>query len=249
MAKKKRLDTLLLERQIASTIEDARLLIEGEQVTVGGIVRSKTNGLYNEHVCIGLVQAKKYVSRGAYKLEAALMEFALSPRGMTCLDIGCSTGGFTDCLLQHGAAKVYCVDVGYGVLDWKIRRQSNVVVLERTNARFLSRKEIPEPIHLCVIDASFISLTRLLEPVLSFFTDTIIIIALIKPQFQLPREKVGEGGIVSDPLLHREAIDMVSGYAADIGLRTQGVLPAPIQGKKGNQEFLIHLTGVSKTSQ
>lgn len=168
MVKKKRLDKLLVERKITATLEDARVLIEKGQITVNGIVRNKVNSQYQEHVSIALATHKKFVSRGGYKLEAALQAFSFSPEGYICLDIGCSTGGFSDCLLQHGAKKIYCVDVGYGVLDWKIRRQSNVVVLERTNARFLTSKEIPELVQLCVIDASFISLTKLLEPVLPF---------------------------------------------------------------------------------
>ena len=249
MGKKKRLDKLLLERRIAHSPEEARLLIESSLVTVNGMVRTKSNSQHDEHVSIALVVRKKYVSRGGYKLEAALKAFSLSPQNLTCLDIGCSTGGFTDCLLQYGAAKVYCVDVGYGVLDWKIRKHSNVVVLERTNARFLTDKEVPEPIQLCVIDASFISLTMLLEPVLPFFSDRAAIIALVKPQFQLAREKIGEGGIVTDPELHQEAIDMVSRYGETLGLRAQGVIPAPIQGKKGNQEYLILLQGECRSSQ
>lgn len=236
---------MLVKRGLASDLTMARELIAGGQVLVNGFVRDSIESKCGENDGITLQKTKKFVSRGGDKLEAALQTFQIDPAGMVCLDIGASTGGFTDCLLQHNAAKVYCVDVGYGILDWKLRSDERVVVLERTNARFLTAGEIPEPIDICVIDASFISLELLLEPILPFFREKPFIVALVKPQFQLPPDKVGEGGIVRDGALHQEALDMVESHAATLGLQARGITASPICGAKGNQEYLMLLTGSS----
>jgi 23S rRNA (cytidine1920-2'-O)/16S rRNA (cytidine1409-2'-O)-methyltransferase len=189
------------------------------------------------------------VSRGGEKLEAGLLALLVDPDGCVCADIGCSTGGFTDCLLQHGATRVYSVDVGYGLLDWKLRQDPRVVVLERTNARHLSVAHIPEPIDLAVIDASFISHALLFPPLLPLFRSAVRILALVKPQFQLPREKIGRGGIVSDAALHDEALALVRGFGDAHDLACAGVTASPVRGAKGNQEFLMLLTGPSPVKQ
>jgi len=185
---------------------------------------------------------KRYVSRGGDKLDAGLHGLEVDPKGCACADIGSSTGGFTDCLLQRGARRVYCVDVGYGLLDWKLRQDNRVVVLERTNARYITMEHIPDPLDLVVIDASFISLQPLLPPLLPLFSGAVRILALVKPQFQLPRALVGPGGIVSDNVLHQKALDMVRQFGHDLGLRCERVFASSVLGAKGNQEFFMLLT-------
>lgn len=234
-----------MEGQHAETIEQARAFIVAGRVRVNDIPGDKPGSLYDPGCTLTITPGKRYVSRGGEKLAAGLSEFGLDPEGLTCADIGCSTGGFTDCLLQQGARRVYCVDVGYGVLDWKLRKDPRVVVLERTNARSLTVQEIPEPLGLAVIDASFISLELLLPPLLPLFGAYISIVALVKPQFQLPRDKVGQGGIVKDAFLHKEAVSMVESFGGSIGLLSRGVVTSPVRGAKGNKEFLIHLVGSS----
>ena len=240
---KQRIDTLLVERKIATTREHAWRLLGAGAVFVDGQLCDKAGHLVTTICTIRVKPGKKFVSRAGEKLEAGLEGLAVAPAGFICADIGCSTGGFTDCLLQHGAAKVYSVDVGYGVLDWKLRQHPKVVVLERTNARFLSQEQIPEPLNLAVIDASFISLELLLAPLLPLFSEDIRILALVKPQFQLPREKIGPGGIVRDEALHLEALEMVQQFGHNLGLHYAGAVPSPLQGMKGNKEFLLLFTG------
>ncbi len=242
VGQKKRLDTLLVEHGMAESIKSARALIGAGQVLVDGQRQDKSGVMYAENCKIQLKDKKKrYVSRGGLKLEAGLKYFGIDPGGMICADIGCSTGGFTDCLLQHGAARVYSVDVGYGVLDWMLRQDQRVVVLERKNARYLTKEDIPEHIDLAVIDASFISLELLLEPVCRLFGSMASIIALVKPQFELPRDKVTKGGVVKDSMLHNEALEKVVAFASSLGLVSRGVVASPIKGAKGNCEFLVHL--------
>ena len=241
MAGRKRLDTLLLEQHLAEDLETARALIGSGRVEVDGRVADKAGSQYAAGCQIRLRERQRYVSRGGDKLAAGLTPFGVNPAGMVCADIGCSTGGFTDCLLQHGAQRVYSVDVGYGVLDWQLRQDSRVVVLERTNARFLTREQIPEPIDLAVIDASFISLDLLLQPVSRLFTGRVAIIALVKPQFELPRDKVARGGVVREDALHQQALEQVRGYAAAAGLSCRGIVTSPRKGAKGNTEFLMYL--------
>jgi len=241
VAQKQRLDKLLVERDLVKDVETARIYIDAGLVAVDGNFSCKAGSLYDNNCQIRLKQRKQYVSRGGEKLVAGLEGFDFDVNGLICADIGCSTGGFTDCLLQRGAARVYCVDVGYGVLDWKLRQDSRVVVLERTNARFISRKEIPDPLDFAVIDVSFISLNLLLDPVYRLFAEPVRMIVLVKPQFELPKEKVGAGGIVTETRLHDEALAMVRGYAAETGLKCEGIIASPIHGAKGNQEFLMYL--------
>lgn len=241
MSVKKRLDILLVERQLAASREEARCLIDSGTVCVNGIIRKSCNSQHDEGAKISLYKERQFVSRGGQKLEGALTKLAVRTEGCICLDVGSSTGGFTDCLLQHGAKKVYAVDVGYGILDWKLRQDKRVVVMERTNARYLSKKEIQDWIELCVIDASFISLDLLLEPVLQFFKKEVTIVALVKPQFQLPREKIEAGGVVRNSELQLEALKMVQQYAATIGLEAVDTVASPIRGAKGNQEFFMLL--------
>jgi 23S rRNA (cytidine1920-2'-O)/16S rRNA (cytidine1409-2'-O)-methyltransferase len=244
--KKKRLDLLLVEQKLAESIDWARRLIGSGQVFIDHRVCDKAGSLVAADSLITLKAVKRFVSRGGDKLAAGLQGLKIDPKGFICADIGASTGGFTDCLLQFGARKVYSVDVGYGLLDWKLRQDERVVVLERLNARYLGVDHIPENIDLAVIDASFISLEPLLAPLLRFFQSTIRILALVKPQFQLPRDKIGPGGIVCDELLHQQALDMVQQFGIDLGLQCAGVIASPVLGMKGNQEFFMLLSGPSK---
>ena len=220
-------------------------MIGAGKVCVDGDPCDKAGCLVPTDAVITVRPGRRYVSRGGEKLEAGLQALQIDPSGLICADIGSSTGGFTDCLLQFGAARVYSVDVGYGLLDWKLRQDRRVVVLERSNARHLTAAQIPEPIDLAVIDASFISLALLFPPLVPLFRTDVRILALVKPQFQLPREKIGRGGIVRDAALHDEALAMVRGYADAHGLACAGVVASPVRGAKGNQEFLMLLTGPS----
>ncbi len=223
----------------------ARGLIGSGRVFIKSQVCDKAGTCIAVDSPITIKNGKRFVSRGGDKLEAGLKGLHIDPKEKVCADIGCSTGGFTDCLLQNGAHKVYCIDVGYGLLDWKLRQDSRVVVLERTNARYLTADHIPEAIDLAVIDASFISLEPLLAPLLCFFRDTIRIVALVKPQFQLPRDMVGPGGIVHDEGLHQQSLEMVQQFGVDLGLECAGIFASPVRGMKGNQEFFMLLSGPS----
>jgi 23S rRNA (cytidine1920-2'-O)/16S rRNA (cytidine1409-2'-O)-methyltransferase len=186
-------------------------------------------------------EADRYVGRGGHKLEAALTHFAIDPSGRVCLDVGASTGGFTDCLLQHGAARVYALDVGHGQLDWKIRNDPRVVVMEHHNARHLQPGDLPEKADLVVADVSFISLTLVLPPAAGVLTDGGVIVALIKPQFELSRAEVGRGGVVRDEALRDKAVEKIRGFAAGAGWTWGGVVASPLAGADGNREFLCLL--------
>lgn len=185
--------------------------------------------------------ASRYVGRGGLKLEGALKHFSIDSTGMTCLDIGASTGGFTDCLLQHGAAKVHAIDVGHSQLDWKIRSDPRVVAREKINARYLTREDIPDPIQLCVIDVSFISLTLILPPAFDLLTPEGVILCLIKPQFELEKGDIGKGGIVREPGLHERAVRKIEEFTRSISKKWCGVIESPITGTEGNKEFLACL--------
>ena len=249
MSIKKRLDGLLVARGLAEDTAAAQALIGAGAVLVNGLPGAKAGSRYGLDCSLELKKKQAYVSRGGGKLAAGLREFALDPAGLICADIGCSTGGFTDCLLQRGARRVYCVDVGYGVLAWKLRQDERVVVLERTNARFLTREQIPESLDLAVIDASFISLGLLLGPLCGLFHGRIRMVVLVKPQFELPRQKVARGGVVREGFLHEEALEMVRGYVTQAGLTCKGVVASPVRGAKGNQEFLMYLTAAAPGSR
>ncbi|MCI5210361.1 MAG: TlyA family RNA methyltransferase [Candidatus Electrothrix sp. ATG2] len=190
-------------------------------------------------------ETSPFVSRGGEKLAGGLQQLAIKPAGWVCADIGCSTGGFTDCLLQSGAARVYAVDVGYGLLAWKLRQDERVILHEKTNARYLTHEHVPEPLDLAVLDASFISLRSLLSPLLPLFGSVVRILALVKPQFELARDKVGTGGIVRESSLHNEAVESVKHFADEIGLCCRGEAASTICGAKGNQEFLLYFTAKS----
>ncbi|WP_163336614.1 TlyA family RNA methyltransferase [Desulfopila sp. IMCC35008] len=238
---KKRLDQLLVEKGLAPDIQTARGIIGAGEVLVDEVVADKAGSSYQQGVTLRVKERCPYVSRGGYKLEKALNTFPVNPEGLCCIDVGASSGGFTDCLLQNGAAKVYAVDVAYGQLDWKLRQDPRVVVIERFNARKITRTEVPDSVQLAVMDTSFISITQLIPPLFGLFDKTIQIVALIKPQFELPREKIAKGGVVRDPELHREAILRIQEFAESIGLVDKGVITSPIKGPKGNTEFLILL--------
>jgi 23S rRNA (cytidine1920-2'-O)/16S rRNA (cytidine1409-2'-O)-methyltransferase len=214
------------------------MILAGE-VRVNGVTVDKPAKAVSVDAHIEVVQqASRFVSRGGDKLKAALDAGSIDPRDAVCLDVGCSTGGFTDCLLQHGAARVYAVDVGYGQFDWRLRRDPRVVLIERTNIRYLEQSAITERISLTVIDVSFISLTKVLPPVLRFSTPGARVIALIKPQFEVGKGRVGRGGVVRDEAQRQEVVQRILRFAAEVGLRTVLSVDSPIKGKKGNQEHL-----------
>ena len=237
-----RLDTLLVERNLAPSRQKAQALIGAGQVEVDGRIFDKA-GSPVPNDCRIEIRGKPlpYVSRGGVKLAAGLAHFNIRPQDFICADVGASTGGFTDCLLQNGAKRVYAIDVGYGQLDWKLRQDPRVVVMERTNARNLKPGDIPESLDLAVIDASFISLKLLLPALLPLFREQVSILALIKPQFEVGKGRVGKGGVVRDPELHNEVLETITSFIKELALKSAGIIPSPILGPKGNREFLIHL--------
>ena len=237
MPKRLRLDQLLVGRGLFPSREQARRAILAGKVSVATRVVDKPSELLDEQTAVAVKPARKYVGRGALKLESALEHFDVDVNGKTALDIGASTGGFTDCMLQRGAEKVYAVDVGYGQLDWKLRNDARVIVLEKTNARFLTRDQVQELVDICAIDVSFISLTLILPNAFDLLKPDGVILALIKPQFELQRSEVGKGGIVRDPLLHQKAQDKIVAFVNDLGHIVAGIAPSAIKGADGNQEF------------
>lgn len=237
MPKKLRLDQLLVGRGLFPSREQARRAILAGDIRVGTRTAAKPSELLDEGAAIAVKPARRYVGRGALKLEPALDHFQIDVQGKTALDVGASTGGFTDCLLQRGAEKVYAVDVGYGQLDWKLRTDRRVIVLERINARFLTDEHVPELVDICVIDVSFISLTLVLPNALALLKPAEVIFALIKPQFELQRSEVGKGGIVRDPGLHQKAQDKIVAFVNHLGHVVAGISPAAVKGADGNQEF------------
>jgi 23S rRNA (cytidine1920-2'-O)/16S rRNA (cytidine1409-2'-O)-methyltransferase len=239
MAKKSRLDSLLVARGLFPSREQAQRAIMAGEVKVGTRVAAKSSELLQPDAAIAVAAVAPYVGRGGLKLEGALDAFHIDVRGKTALDIGASTGGFTDCLLQRGAAKVYAVDVGHDQLAWKIRRDERVVVLEKLNARQLSREHVPEDVDLCVIDVSFISLTLILPNAFELVTANGMILALIKPQFELQRQDVARGGVVRDAQLHEKAKDKIAGFVTAAEHEIVGLVPSTITGTDGNQEFFI----------
>jgi 23S rRNA (cytidine1920-2'-O)/16S rRNA (cytidine1409-2'-O)-methyltransferase len=236
-----RLDRLLTERGFAESREKAQALIFAGQVLVQGQKIDKAGAPVQRDAEIRILgEALPYVSRGGLKLEKAMQEFRVSVSGKAALDVGASTGGFTDCLLQHGCAKVYAVDVGYGQIAWKLRQDPRVVVIERTNIREMGPSVIPEPVDVAVIDVSFISLEKVIPAVLKFLKSDSEIIALIKPQFEVGKESVGKGGIVRDEAARSAAVERVAAFFRDTGLDVKGVIPSPITGQDGNVEFLMY---------
>ncbi len=241
MPKKPRVDSLLVARGFFPSREQAQRAIMAGEVRVGDHTIMKSSELVAADVSIAITERSQFASRGALKLAGALDFFHVDVRGKLALDIGASTGGFTDCLLQRGAAKVYAVDVGHGQLAWKVRNDPRVLVMEKLNARFLSRAHIPEFVDLCVIDVSFISLTLILPNAFQLITPNGMILALIKPQFELQRKDVGRGGIVRDSGLHEKAQEKIIKFVESVGHRVVGLVASPITGADGNQEFFACL--------
>jgi 23S rRNA (cytidine1920-2'-O)/16S rRNA (cytidine1409-2'-O)-methyltransferase len=236
-----RIDRLLVLRGLAESREKAQAIILAGQVLVNGQKQDKAGAAVPEDSELRILgDSLRYVSRGGLKLEAALREFAISTTGKVALDIGASTGGFTDCLLQQGARKVYAVDVGYGQMAWKLRQDPRVAVIERTNIRELDPALIPEPAELCVIDVSFISLEKVIPPALTCLSPGAELVALIKPQFEVGKDRVGKGGIVRDEAARTAAVDKIKEFMTGIGLDVKGVIPSPITGQDGNVEYLIY---------
>ena len=239
---KERLDVLLVRNGFAPSREKAKAVIMAGLVYVDGQKEDKAGSTFAPDAVIEVRgQELPYVSRGGLKLEKALKVFGLDPSGKVCLDIGASTGGFTDCMLQNGAVKVYSVDVGRGQLDWKLRNDPRVVCMEKTNVRYLTPDQIPEQGQLVSIDVSFISLKLVLKPVRELIADGADIAALIKPQFEAGREKVGKKGVVRDKAVHEEVIRSVMDYASEASLSVLGLDFSPITGPEGNIEYLVWL--------
>lgn len=243
MKNKKRLDVLLTEQGYADTRSKAQAIIMSGLVYVDGQKADKPGVSYEETVQLEVRGAAcPYVSRGGLKLEKALRDFGVKPDGFVCSDSGASTGGFTDCLLQQGAKKVFAIDVGYGQLDWKIRSDPRVVVMERTNIRYVTPEQLGEPLDLSVIDVSFISLKIVLPAIQKLLKPTGQVLCLIKPQFEAGKEKVGKKGVVRDPAVHKEVLDGFVSLAHGLGFRILGLTFSPVKGPEGNIEFLGHLT-------
>src|SRR5881227_867455 len=235
MAKKERVDVLLVQRGLCATREQAKRAVMAGEVRSGDQVLTKSSVLVAPDAELSLAVPPRFVGRGGLKLEGALDHFRIDPTGQVCLDIGASTGGFTDCLLQRGAAKVYAIDVGHGQLAWKIRNDPRVVARENLNARHLTSADIPELVHLCVIDVSFISLTLILPSAFALLTPSGMLLALIKPQFELEPQDVGRGGIVRDAALHEKAQRKIEAFVSRSGHEVIGLAPSPITGTDGNQ--------------
>ena len=239
--KKDRLDKLLVELDMVPTRARARALILAGRVKVNSHVIDKAGASVTPGSSIEVAESSQFASRGGEKLEHAVAHFRADIEDKIALDVGASTGGFTDCLLQHGARKVYAVDVGYGQLAWALRTDPRVVVMERTNARALRPEMFEERPRIAAIDVSFISLTIVLPPVVGVLSDEGGILALIKPQFEAGREHVGKGGVVRDDAVHRHVIEKIVEFARDLGLASRGVVESPLLGPAGNKEFLVYL--------
>ena len=240
---KKRLDVLLTERGLAENRTKAQAIIMSGLVYVQGQKADKPGVSYEESVEIEVRSGGcPYVSRGGLKLEKALRDFGVDPTGFVCSDSGASTGGFTDCLLQQGARKVFAIDVGYGQLDWKIRSDPRVVVMERTNVRYVTPEQLGEPLDLSVVDVSFISLKIVLPVIKTFLKPTGQVLCLIKPQFEAGKDKVGKKGVVRDPDTHKEVLDDFVALAKELDMTILGLTFSPVKGPEGNIEFLGHLT-------
>ena len=239
---KERLDVLLVKRNLAESREKAKALIMSGIVYVNGQKEDKAGTTFEETAPIEVRGSTlKYVSRGGLKLEKAMDRFGVRLDGKICMDVGASTGGFTDCMLQNGAVKVYSVDVGHGQLAWKLRNDERVVCVEKTNIRYVTPEDIADPTGFASIDVSFISLTKVLGPVKALLEDNGQIVCLIKPQFEAGREKVGKKGVVREPAVHLEVIDMVIDYALSIGFEALNLEFSPIKGPEGNIEYLLYL--------
>lgn len=243
--KKERVDALLVARGLCDSREQAKRLVLAGEVRSGDRVIDKPSAKVAEDAPLEVKEKPKYVGRGGLKMEGALDAFGISPEGWTCLDIGASTGGFTDCLLQHGAARVHAIDVGTNQLAWKIRSDPRVIAREQFNARGLTEADLGERVRLVVIDVSFISLTKILPAAFGVLDPADgSVVALIKPQFELEREDIGKGGIVRDPALHERAVAKIRDFVAAHGREWKGLIDSPITGTDGNREFLAWIGGV-----
>lgn len=239
---KERLDVMLVNGGFAPSREKAKAIIMSGNVYVNGQKEDKAGSMFDEKAVIEVKGAAlKYVSRGGLKLEKAMANFDVLLEGKVCMDVGASTGGFTDCMLQNGAVKVYSVDVGHGQLAWKLRQDERVVCMEKTNIRYVTPEDISEPVEFASIDVSFISLTKVLLPLKQLMTTDSQIVCLIKPQFEAGREQVGKKGVVRDKKVHEEVINMVCSYAVSIGFELLNLDFSPIKGPEGNIEYLLHL--------
>ena len=247
---KKRLDMLMMERALAPSREKAKAYIMAGDVYVDGQKEDKAGTMFPETVKIEVRgNTLPYVSRGGLKLEKAMKNFDVTLKDKVCTDVGASTGGFTDCMLQNGAVKVYSIDVGYGQLDWKLRNDPRVVCMEKTNIRYVVPEDLEGPADFSSIDVSFISLTKVLLPVRNLLTEEGEIVCLIKPQFEAGREKVGKKGVVRDPAVHQEVIEKVRDYAMSISMEPCHLSFSPIKGPEGNIEYLLHLKKHPEGSQ
>lgn len=247
---KERLDVLMVKRGLAASREKAKAVIMAGDVLVDGQREDKAGTMFADTVDITLKgNPLPYVSRGGLKLEKAMTHFDLVLDGKVCMDVGASTGGFTDCMLQNGAVKVYAVDVGHGQLDWKLRNDERVVCMERTNIRYVVKEDIQERPSFVSIDVSFISLTKVLGPVRELMEEGGEMVCLIKPQFEAGREKVGKKGVVRDPAVHEEVICKVMGFAAEIGFELVHLEYSPIKGPEGNIEYLLHVRKVAEPTE
>jgi len=240
--RRERLDKLLVEKGIVRSRERARALIMAGKVAVDGKRIDKPGVQIDVEANLKLRgNESSYVSRGGEKLAGALKTFGIDPKGMVVMDVGASTGGFTDCILQQGAQKVYAVDVGYGQLAWKLQKDPRVVNLERRNIRYLQREEVQDETDLILVDTSFISIEKFLPFLLRFLKKGGFILSLIKPQFEVGKGEVGKGGVVRDVALHRKVIDRISKFSQEVGFKVLGVTESPLLGPKGNKEFFIYL--------
>ncbi len=240
--KKVRLDQLLVERHLAESREKAKGMIMAGLVQVDGAQVDKAGRFVPDSAFVQLKGKQPYVSRGGQKLEAAIKHFDVNVEGLVLLDVGASTGGFTDCLIQHGAGRVIAVDVGYGQLDWKLLKDPKVNVLDKTNIRFLKPAHLDAPVHGAVIDVSFISLKLVVPSVSALLERHAFIIALVKPQFEVGKGQVGKGGVVRDSLLHQEVIENLTRFFESLEWTVHGCIPSPLLGPKGNREFLLYMT-------
>ncbi|MBQ7481740.1 MAG: TlyA family RNA methyltransferase [Lachnospiraceae bacterium] len=240
---KQRLDVILVNKGYASSRDKAKAIIMSGNVFVKGQREDKAGAVFEEEGIGLLVKGNplRYVSRGGLKLEKALKEFPITLDGMTCMDIGASTGGFTDCMLQNGAAKVYAVDVGHGQLDWKLRNDERVVCMEKTNFRYMQPEDIEDRLDFISCDVSFISLTLILPPAYELLKDGAYMVCLIKPQFEAGREKVGKKGVVRDREVHEEVVRKIVYFSREKGFKTCGLTFSPIRGPEGNIEYLLYL--------
>jgi 23S rRNA (cytidine1920-2'-O)/16S rRNA (cytidine1409-2'-O)-methyltransferase len=239
--KRQRLDHLLVERGLVTTGAKAQAMIMAGEVWVDG-ERAEKPGKKFPQTCELEIKSSSpgFVSRGGGKLEGALVATGVDVAGLVALDVGASTGGFTDCLLQRGAEKVYAVDVGKGLLDWKLRNDSRVVCMEGINARYLEAEQIPEKIDIIVVDSSFISLTKIMPAILPFLKEGGVFLPMVKPQFEVGKEQVPKGGVIKDPKLHQQVLKVISQFIYNSEMEILAIAPSPVKGPKGNQEFFIY---------